>query len=308
MRLDFNVLWIDDQPDGVKSQIDAIAKKMRTEGFEFRPKLYRSLGEMREALGDGVFTDEIDMVLVDWDLGGGMTGQEAIADIREAIRYKDVVFYSGYTEPGDLRKAAFDRGLEGVYCANRRDLVDEVEGVFESLVKKVLDLDHTRGIVLGATSDIDYVVNECLVLIHGRMDGTGQADILKSAVELVDERLAKLAAQRKELEGLTAIGSLFKAHMLFTAYDRLRVLSRILKADGVGPVGAREAVVTYLEEVVPKRNKYGHLVLVPDGRPTTISNEAGETVSLEDARELRKLILDLRGDFRSLLATLQSKG
>jgi hypothetical protein len=41
MRLDFNVLWVDDQPEYVASQIKSIALKMAAEGFEFNPRFYR---------------------------------------------------------------------------------------------------------------------------------------------------------------------------------------------------------------------------------------------------------------------------
>ncbi len=63
MRLDFNVLWVDDQPDRVRSQITAIKKKMVEEGFEFTPQLCKSISEVRDAISDNVFTDEIDLIL-----------------------------------------------------------------------------------------------------------------------------------------------------------------------------------------------------------------------------------------------------
>jgi hypothetical protein len=169
MRLDFNVLWVDDQPDAVTEQVTAIAAGMVDEGFEFRPILCQSLDETRDYLAGDVFSDEIDLVLVDWNLGRGVEGQEAIAAIRESIQYKDVVFYSGNNDVNELRRLAFDVGLEGIYCATRPVLVDEVLGVFESLVKKVLDLDHTRGIVMGATSDIDQMVVESVDAVHGKL-------------------------------------------------------------------------------------------------------------------------------------------
>src|SRR5580698_10169634 len=121
---------------------------MLEHGFEFRPRLCRSLEEVRAFLAsdEDVFTDAIDLILVDWDLGSGAHGEAAIAEIRDAIRYKDVVFYSAQNPAETLRELAFKTGLEGVYCTSREGLVEEVLGVFESLVKKVLDLDHTRGI------------------------------------------------------------------------------------------------------------------------------------------------------------------
>jgi len=306
MRLDFNVLWVDDQPNRVDSQIDAITKRMQAEGFLFSPKLCRSVGEVQAAIKDDVFTDEIDLILVDWDLGGGVVGQDAIAEIRAIVPYKDVVFYSAQTAPEELRKLAFEKDVEGVYCANREHLVDEVMGVFESLVKKVLDLDHTRGIVMGATSDIDHIVNECLRIIHDKSDEAGRAGLLKEAQGYVDKRLKDVAKMAKELENATTVTELFEAHMILTANDRLRMLGGALKgAAFAAHVEYRKKVVAYQQDVVPDRNRLGHMVLVPEGKPQAVIDSKGQQVTVEGTRELRRLILELRTDFRNLLIALQ---
>lgn len=302
MRLDFNVLWVDDQPDRVAAQITAITKKMEQEGFQFSPNLCQSMDEVRAVTSSDVFTDEVDLILVDWDLGNGVVGQDAIAEIRETVQYKDVVFYSAQTPPEELRKAAYDKGLEGVYCASREQLVDEVMGVFESLVKKVLDLDHTRGIVMGATSDIDHIVNECLVAVHGRLDGEGQAKMLKEALGYVQARIVDITKKAKELEGATTLAAFFEAHMIFTANDRLRVLGGLLKGAAFSAhKGYRPAIVAYQQQVVPDRNRLGHMVLVPKGKPLVVTDSQGKHVTLDETRELRRLILDLRNQFRGLL-------
>lgn len=306
MRLDFNVLWVDDQPDRISAQIKPIARKMEEEGFQFNPTLCRSMAEVREHVKSGVFNDEVDLILVDWDLGTDVAGQQAIAEIREHILYKDVVFYSANSEPDKLRKLAFDAGLEGVYCASRMELVEEVIGVFESLVKKVLDLDHTRGIVMGATSDIDYMVSECLVLIHERLDGEGKQKMLLESVEYIAKKVEKYSERAKTLKESTSISmaDLLKEHGIFTAHDRLRILSRLLK--DYTDKTARVAITTYMEKVVPDRNILGHQVLVPEGKAREVIDSQGQPISLEKTRELRRLILVLRTDFRSLLAALRA--
>jgi hypothetical protein len=72
MRLDFNVLWVDDQPDRIKAQIEAIERRMEAQGFLFKPTLCRSIDEVQQSVSNYIFTDEIDLILVDWDLGGGV--------------------------------------------------------------------------------------------------------------------------------------------------------------------------------------------------------------------------------------------
>ncbi len=309
MRLDFNVLWVDDQPDRIAAQIEPITKRMQEEGFLFNPKLCRSVAEVKAAIKDNVFTDEIDLILVDWDLGGQVVGQDAIAEIRASVPYKDVVFYSAQTAPEELRKLAFSKGLEGVYCANREHLVDEVMGVFDSLVKKVLDLDHTRGIVMGATSDIDHIVNECLIVIHEKSDAAGKDGLLKEAQGYVEKRVKDVAKMAKDLEKATTVTELFEAHMILTANDRLRMLGGALKG-GVFAAHKeyRQKVVDYQQDVVPDRNRLGHMVLVPEGKPQAVIDSKGQQVTVEGTRELRRLILGLRSDFRSLLDALREQG
>lgn len=307
MRLDFNVLWVDDQPKHVKAQIDRISKEMEDEGFEFRPTQVTSPEKVPELVASDVFNDQVDLILVDWDLGSGKHGQDVIAQLRESIRYKDVVFYSALKTPEELRKLAYDARLEGVYCATRGDLVDEVVGVFESLVKKVLDLDHTRGIVMGATSDIDYTVNECLTSIHESLDVAGKEEMLREVHRLIDERVKGFNKDAEKLRGTTTIAAVFKAHMIFTANDRLRTLRHMLDTKHLEPhSGAKPSVTTYMNEVVPKRNKLGHQLLVPEGKPRVVRDEEGNQISLEEMRDLRRLILNLRSDFRNLLAALRA--
>lgn len=126
MRLDFNVLWVEDQPNYVEPQITPIKQRMREEGFEFNPILCQSIEQVRDKIADEVFKDEVDLLLVDFDLGAGVQGQDAIAEIRGTVPYKDVIFYSANNSADTLRQLAFENNLEGVFCAGRNDLIEEV--------------------------------------------------------------------------------------------------------------------------------------------------------------------------------------
>lgn len=306
MRLDFNVLWVDDQPVSVTNQIKSISSKMAAEGFEFKPRQCTTIDQMEAAISDDVFTDEVDLILVDWDLGNGAHGQDAIERVRETLQYKDVVFYSGQSSVVELRRKAYEKQLEGVYCASREGLVDEVTGVFESLIKKVLDLDHTRGIVMGATSDIDHMVNTCLTLAHDMLDDEGKAEFIKVALTRVVEKVNKLTELSNSLQTSPSVKALFKAHMLFTSDDRLQLLAIILGMPAFAAHSAGVAAVnSYREGVVRGRNKLGHAVLVPHGKPNRVTDDAGAEVDINEMRELRKLILGLRADFRALLDAMQ---
>jgi len=306
VRLDFNVLWVDDQPDRVASQVTSIKLKMAAEGFEFKPRQCTTIAEMESVIAEDVFTDEIDLVLVDWDLDNDAHGEDAIERIRQVVHYKDVVFYSGQASVVELRQKVYDRQLEGIYCAGRQDLIDEVIGVFESLIKKVLDLDHTRGIVMGATSDIDHMVNTCLTLAHNKLDDAGKTEFFSKALTRVAKKIKELTKLSDKLHAAPSVEALFKAHMLFTSDHRLYLLASVLAMDEFAAYSANVGTVeSYRKSVVHDRNTLGHAILVPHGKPSSVVDDAGEVVDIAKMRELRKLILSLRADFRALLDAMQ---
>lgn len=307
MRLDFNVLWVDDQPNYLEAQIVAIKARMADEGFCFSPTQCKTIGEVEALIAGDVFQDEVDLIMVDWDLGNDVKGQDVIERIRQVIRYKDVIFYSSLTPAAELRQLAFNQKLEGVYCASKGELVDEVLGVFEALVKKVLDLDHTRGIVMGATSDIDHLVNTCLSTAHTKLDEEGKGRFINEALGRITDKVKSISKQGEKLRKAPSVDALFKAHMLFTSDDRLRMLAAIMGMDAFGAhAGAKVTIEKYRTSVIQRRNVLGHMVLAPVGKPQAIETTEGNLVSLDEMRDLRKLILDLREDFRVLSDSLKS--
>lgn len=304
MRLDFNVLWVEDQPKAVAAQAVAITRNMAAEGFEFRPTYCESLAAVEGQLANDIFTDEIDLILVDWDLGNGPQGQQVISAIREKIYYKDIVFYSAVAETTKLKEASYNSGHEGIYFVDRNGLVDEVSNLFKSVIKKVLDLDHSRGIVMGATSDIDNMVRGCLLGACSSLEEQDRAAVLADMVALLDEKVPDLQKRVEKLKKAPSIDGILEKHLTFTANDGLRILVGLLGGEKFAAQSSHVgSIKQYMAEVVPKRNIYGHRVLTPEGKPG-IAGDPGETIALDDLRVLRRLLLEMRQKFRDLHVAL----
>jgi hypothetical protein len=309
MRLDFNVLWVEDQPKNVQPQVETIQKSMAVQGFNLSETPCRNIASIRALLAQDVFTDEVDLVLVDWDLGSGEFGEQAIDAVRGSIQFKDIIFYSARTDTDALRKKAIEGGFDGIYFSHRNDLVTEVMGVFMSLIKKALDLDHVRGIVMGATSDIDQMARDCLTLAHAACDEKGKEKIV---AEMVDHLKKKLPNVTKQVDKLTKNPTLVKilgAHGTFTANDGLRILTRVLEMESFAAHQAfRKPVNDYIQNIVPRRNDLGHKVLTPDGKPGIAGENATHIITVDEMRELRRQLLDLRQSFRDLHGSLKGTG
>ncbi len=304
MRLDFNVLWVEDQQGRVQSQSERINTMVNKEGFRLQVKFASSVDEATGYLSDSIYGDHIDLILMDYDLGAGGRGDDGLEQVRFIFPYKDIIFYS--SQAPDLSDMVAKKKVQGVYCSTRDDLPDTVIGAFEALVKKVLDIDHSRGIVMGATSDIDQYVNDCLVAIFD-----GSSDDCRTATLAVLAR--HLKAKRKSfdkeatlIEAVTNVSELFDMHNVYTSNDRLRLLKNAIEIEGTH-IDKIETINKYLNETVQKRNTLAHVRVEVDGFSRKLLDKSGRELTSEQMKSLRQELLEYQDFIESLSTALKSK-
>ena len=127
MRLDFNVLWIEDQLDSVLAYRSKIERTIRNDGFKLQTEFAISVAKAKKLLGAEIFGDHIDLILMDYDLGVAPMGDEGLVVVRKIFGYKDIIFYSA--DVAGLLKKVAEKKIQGIFCSTRDDLPDTVEGV-----------------------------------------------------------------------------------------------------------------------------------------------------------------------------------
>lgn len=290
MRIDFNILWVEDQPDAVSAQRKRIGHLLRKEGFRTNEVVATSVADARQHLADDVFGDHIDLVLMDYDLGDGPDGIKGIEIVRDAFPFKDIVFYSA-SGVGKLRDALSSSHFQGVFYSLRQDLPDTVFGVFQSLTKKVLDIDHARGIVMGATSEIDHLVNQLIIIAYSKSTVGLKEHALKLMREQIGENRKSFEKEAKKVEGLQDLALLSEMHQAFTSAHRLRLLRKMLESAG-SHEAEREAMKVYANNTIPRRNDLAHVQVEKKGFARKLTDRKGNEVTAEDMRELRIALLD----------------
>lgn len=297
MRLDFNVLWVEDNQGAVESQKDRIASILRKEGFRLAVQFATSVDEATGFLSNSIFGDHIDLVLMDYDLGAGKKGDEGVSEVRAIFEYKDIIFYSGQTT-GSLAGMIAERQIPGVFTSHRSDLPDVVSGVFENLVRKVLDIDHSRGIVMGATSDIDHMVNEGLADLFDKNEALRE-EFLKLVKERMVAKKASLNDALAAIDKITHLNELGQHHLVYSSDERFRLLVKILKTVDLHQDYKKKFDV-YREQIMPKRNILGHVTVVREGFSRRLYDNKGNELTVEAMRELRSGLLDFHELFESL--------
>ena len=298
MRLDFNILWVEDQPTEVASQRDRIDFLLRKEGFRANAEFATSVEQAGAVLGNDVFGDHIDLVLMDYDLGNGPNGSAGIEMVREQFPFKDIVFYSA-SGVQKLQESLAEGKLQGIFYSSRIDLPDTVFGVFEALVKKVLDIEHSRGIVMGATSEIDHFVNISLLAAFSK----GDDQLRKAALAIVAEQLTEIRKtfekESAKIEALRDLEGLSEMHHVYTSAHRLRLLRKLLEAAGTH-ASERDAMLRYSRETVPRRNDLAHVRVVRNGFSRKLYDRNENEITVEDMRTLRVQLLEHNELFEKL--------
>ena len=304
MRLDFNVLWVEDQENAVRAQKNRIEYLLRKEAFRLKVEFAESIRQAKEYLESDIFGDHIDLVLMDYDLGPGPKGDEGLVEVRNEFPYKDIVFYSA--RGVELQSMVSAKGVQGIFCSTRNDLPNIVQGVFETLVKKVIDIDHSRGIVMGATSDIDQCVNQSLTAVFENDNDGFESEAKPHILKRVEEIENKLLEATKEVKSAQSIEEVFNRHIVFTSLDRLVLLRKILKNKGIHNE-KQEQLKKYGAETAPKRNDLAHISVQTQGFSRKLFDRRGNEITSDKMKQLRLELLDHQDVFEALTEEL-SKG
>jgi hypothetical protein len=303
MRLDFNILWVDDQPAAVRAQLGKIGRLLRKEGFKVDAKFATTVSEAEGLLAEDIFGDHIDLVLMDYDLGSGPNGSAGIEMVRDAFPFKDIVFYSA-SGVQQIQQSLIVGKFQGIFYSSRQDLPDTVVGVFMALVKKVLDIEHSRGIVMGATSDIDHFINEALIVAFSKGDDGFKDKALKLILEQIADSRKTFDKETKKLEALTDLANLADFHSIYTSAHRLRLLRKMLEAAGTH-ADERKAMIEYAQKTMPRRNELAHVRVVRNGFSRRLIDRANKEITAEDMRELRVALLEHHDLFEKIAASLR---
>ncbi len=304
MRLDFNILWVEDQQDAVKATSEKIDKLLRKEGFRAKYAFTSSVEDAEEILGADVYGDHVDLVLMDYDLGDGPNGSVGIEKVRDKFFYKDIVFYSA-SGVSKLDQAVKEGNYKGVFTSSRQELPDVVNGVFRELVKKVLDIEHSRGIVMSATSEIDYFVNESLYAAYDKSSDEHK----NAALNVVSEHLAEIKERFqkdvKVIEQITEVSQLDTLRNSYTSVHRLRLLRKMLISAGIHePVSS--AIKKYIAETLPLRNSLAHVRVECTGFSRKLYASDGDEITYERMRDLRISLLEYQEIMQDVSVALRS--
>lgn len=226
MRLDYNILWFEDDKAAFDTKKRRVKTIIETLGFNF-PEPRNEVDSANIATID---YDIYDLIIADLNLEGGSKGSNILEFIRDKEIYTEVVFYSSEGE-SYVRAELAKLGIDGAYCANRTDddFVEKVEKVIRTTIKKVQDLNNIRGLIMSETSDIDRkmkdVVNSVIDKDFLSLRGELIEFIFRSVESKVNEKKDKFDKYKRNRR----IDKVITDSVMFDAFEKIKALQFIFE-------------------------------------------------------------------------------
>jgi len=292
VRLEFNILWFENQPDDIATTITEIKEYIEEVGFRSGINLQTDTSHLEALSQQQEAFNEFDLVLVDWDLGiPEIQGDEVARRVRARFGFTDIIFYSGKA-PANLRAMVHKLGIDGVYCMPRTQLVASLVEHIDEVVKRLSRLEAMRGIAVGTVGKCDEDFKQILTELYMQTDAEG-----RSAIEQrLDELVSSGAANSAKKYGKCADFHARLASRAVTSFHLQKLTLEMTK--GREDVRSYRSILgRYDQEVLGPRNVLGHAVErrakngweVTSGGDTPITREDFPALRASFARHLDNL-------------------
>ncbi|MGV7106470.1 response regulator [Flavobacterium sp. U410] len=263
MKLEYNILWIDND---LQSYIDnnsvrSIEEFLLEKGFD--PIIEKVFDEAN--LDQFITKHEYDLIISDYNLNN-TTGDEIIKQIREDKQLDtEILFYTAQDSYMNndqvIKNLAFKERL--TFKVGRNGLLEKIEKVIELTLKKLLELNATRGLITAATSDLDVEIEEIYYqLIEIPLDDEMRPKVEKifrtDYKEMQKNYLKQCKAKR---DNCTAdYKQYFSLSDSFRKYDILKELLKLKNFDNFN----LDLFKKYGTDVISVRNKFAHAKAIDD--------------------------------------------
>ena len=305
MRLEYRALWFEDDASYYQEAKEHIADWLDDQGFRFECTHVPDAIENEEQLAALGTDEDLDLLLVDLNLDR-QTGDEVIKIARRVCKYTDIVFYSN-DGAAKVRERAAAAKADGVYCAGRLTLTDDAIGVIKASIKKVLDLNHMRGLVMAETAQLDNLVDECL----GAFIQIAPADDQKIIDSIAAKLLKDVRANAEMAAMLLSPGCALSAvldSMWFTSQKRVTRLAKLIRGR-TDLETQRDSLLEYLP-LLDDRNVLAHAVEVESEAGTRLlkgwGNKNDTEYNAESLKAIRRGLIKTHEHLVELLSKLSA--
>lgn len=297
MNLDYRILWYDNDEEFFYSQdMEPIETEIASWGFLPQITAVHNAQELQQHQP----FDQFDMLVVDFDLGADGHGDQFIKNIRSNNVFAEIIFYS-MNESSSLWQVVSDKQLEGVFVAYKGSIQPKLIRVARQSVRKVLDLENMRGIVMSEVGDLDALLEDIFIRAMNGISPEQQKKVFDRFHEKTDEQAKQLQLTLqafKEAPSIEALLELCDSDKRWQNFNRVKKHHDLLKE--------REIAEDYQQTILWPRNCLAHGKAERKGDGSLLFRHRGKEFIFDDevGKTLRHKILEYKSAFSEIADAL----
>lgn len=308
MRLDYKILWFENQPSAVESAALSLKMDIENLGFHLIIEWIDDYSDIDNLIAEHSKNKNFDMIFMDWNLGISPDDGATLSHKLRTNRIQtDIIFYSAKSSQ-ELRKLMFDNNVDGVFCINRSNLAEDSFEIIENKIQRILDINHMRGIVMETVGSLDHHLNELIEIVYTKSDDENKIKIHEKIKTLIKEQNNDTCNKIDEIfKNNIDIKILLQSYQ-FSSYLKFRCLVSIMKHKKKDPIFSESLnlLANYDKNILAPRNALAHAI--------SQLNESGHFVLYTPTRvydqselcNLRKNLLEHRANLHKLSSALHS--
>jgi CheY-like chemotaxis protein len=295
MYLEYKILWIDDDLQSYvnNGSVRKVEDFLIEKGFTPLIEKVFDVTKLDESLSKY----DYDLILSDYKLGDE-TGDIIIKKIREEKKKdSEILFYttkSSYKDKPEVKdNLAFIDRL--TFHLGRENLIDRIEKIIYLTLKKLLDINATRGLITAVTSELDVEIENIYKPVINKLQCNNE---LKPTIEKVFkddyEEVKKYYIKSCKTKRDSHLSDHKKYFSLSDAFRKWKILKELLKLNAIEGFDL-SLFKKYNEDVIKIRNKFAHVKsYINDKNKTVLRGQLeNEDYEFDEAKciEIRKKLI-----------------
>lgn len=284
MKIKYKIIWIDDKFEEEESPFtdirDNLIKYLKEEHFfEVDINTFENVDRFKSA----VLEDEYDLIITDFHLNDGKTGDEVIDFIRrEKNIATEIFFYSAKPDLETDKTRLINNNRVTYYTLagnGYRELQSQIKSLINLTLKKFNHIVAMRGMIMQETSNLDKRSLDIIQHYFEAYDSNENIieNLFDEVISFHKEKLKKAEKFKKN----DRLDKIIKDPVAFSSQQRANTLSNILDKEELA-----NFINDYKNEVILVRNQFAHAIL--DQNEKVFKTKGGSEFNEELCKRIRK--------------------
>lgn len=295
MRIDYNILWFENDEGWLKQATTGIRNLLDDFGFRLNQTSQKDgskIDEIINSIQSKVL--DIDIIFMDFKLSGEINGEKIIETIRNRNLFTEILFYSMDENVKQVIETAYG-SIEGIYYSGRDNFRQKAQEVIWHTIKKVEDVESMRGLIIGATTEIENLMKEITLEYIEICGDEIKNAIAKPIFEKVGKSVKEKFDNHIDFSSTLNLKKLAKDNAMFDANKKAYAIQAIINELKHPELENLTGEIFYksISELMLVRNKFGHCKVILNDKGIRVLQSPPPVEEFTDERciDIRKQLI-----------------